>query len=87
MLLAASLYYRISSVMITRLMLNLRDPTFISTSERNASEDTGYPNLTFVESHYPTQFSDRGGFEESESRGGGETWIADLDHHRPAGEY
>ena len=72
--------------MISRLMLNLRDPSFIPASERNA-EDTTYPDLTFVESHYPTQLSDRGGFAESESRGGGDGAAgADLDFHRPAGK-
>lgn len=68
--------------MITRLMLNLRDPTFISASERQASENTTYPDLTFVESHFPTQLSDRGGFVESESRGGDEAWSLDLDRQR-----
>jgi hypothetical protein len=73
---------------MTRLMLNLRDPTFISTSERNTtSEATAYPDLTFVESHYPTQLSDGGGFGESESMGGDEAWTADIDLHRPAGKY
>lgn len=63
-------------------MLNLRDPSFILASERNA-EDTTCPDLTFVESHYPTRFSDGGGFAESESRSGDEAG-ADLDLHRPA---
>jgi len=72
------------SVMISRMMLNLRDPSFISASERNASEDRTLPNLTFVETHYPTQFSDRGGFTDSESRGGDEVSL-ELDLHRPAG--
>lgn len=80
-------YYRMASVIMTRLMLNLRDPTFISTSERNTSENTTYPDLTFVESHCPTQFSDRGGFAESESRGGDEEWTANLYLHRPAGKH
>lgn len=79
-------YHRFSSVMITRMMLNLRDPTFIPVSDRNVSEDTTYPDLTYVESYYPTQLSDvRGGFTESESRGGDEAW--DLDLHRPSGKH
>ena len=73
-----------SSVMLSRLMLNLRDPNFISGSERNASENTTYPDLTFVESHYPTQFSDRDDFAESESRGRDEAWAADPDLCLPA---
>ena len=72
--------------MISRLMLNLRDPSFISVSERNASEATTCPNLTVVESHYSTQLSDRGGFAESESRGGDEVGT-DLDFHRSAGKH
>lgn len=69
-------------------MLNLRDPTVISASERNGAENTTYPDLTIIESRYPTQFSDRGGFAESESRGrdSNEAWGADLDLHRSAGK-
>jgi hypothetical protein len=66
-------------------MLNLRDPTFISA--RVTSENTTYPVLTFVESHYPTQLSDRGEFEESEPRGGDEAWAADPYFRRPAGKH
>ena len=53
---------RISSVMMTRLMLNLRDPSLITVPTRTATEDLTNPNLTFVESHYPTMLSDRGDF-------------------------
>lgn len=80
-LIVLNLHYRLSSVMITRLMLNLRDPSF--TSERTTSEVITHPVLTFIESHYPTQLSDRGGFTESELRGGDEA-LADL--HRPSGK-
>ena len=78
-------YYRLCSLMITRLMLNLRDPSFILSSA-NSSENTAYPDLTIVESNYPTQFSDRDGFAESESRAfhGDETWAEDVD---PAGKH
>lgn len=74
-------------MIITRLTLNLRDPTLISASERNTSENTTYPNLTFVETHYPTQLSERGGFAESESRCGDEAWTSDPYLHRPAGKH
>jgi len=47
----------ISSVVMSRLMLNLRDPSLISAPGRDWSDDTSYPNLTFVESHYPTELS------------------------------
>jgi len=63
----------ISSVAMSRLMLNLRDPSLISVPGRGSSEGTSYPNLTFVESHYPTELSrtstrSRGRFWEYRSR-------------------
>ena len=53
-------------------MLNLRDPTFVSASERqrNTLENaTTHLDLTFIESHNPTQLSNRDGdgFPELES--------------------
>ena len=78
-------------------MLNLRDPTFISAaSERNNTLEntTTHLDLTFVESHNPTQLSDRDGFVESEIREGDETRTADLcphhhhqHYHRPSGKH
>jgi len=47
----------ISSVVMSRLMLNLRDPSLISVPGRDSSDDTSHPNLTFVESHYSTELS------------------------------
>ena len=74
---------------MTRLMLNLRDPTFITALERNTSENTTYPDLTIIESHYPTQLSDRGGLSEFGSRGGDEAWTTDLYFHpsHPVGKH
>ena len=82
---AKPLLYRLSSVIITRLMLNLRDPTFISAS---LAENTTCPDLTFVESQYPTQLSYRSEFEESEPREGDEQWSGEDPYvHRPAGKH
>ena len=67
-------------------MLNLRDPTFIPVSERDESEDTTYPDLTIVESHYPTQLSVRGGFTETESRVEDDSEAWDRDLNRPTGK-
>ncbi|KAF8970068.1 hypothetical protein BDZ97DRAFT_124218 [Flammula alnicola] len=56
----------ISSIMISRLMLNLRDPSLVPGSGRKRSsylttENLTYPNLTFVVPQYSTQYSDAGG--------------------------
>jgi hypothetical protein len=78
---------RISSVMMSRLMLNLRDPALVPVPGGNASESC--LNLTFVESYYPTELSSTDRWAESSrshrSRPGHETSEA-LDLHRPAGE-
>jgi len=47
----------ISSVVMSRLMLNLRDPSLIAVPGRDLSDDTSYPNLTFVESRYLSELS------------------------------
>ena len=72
-------------------MLNLRDPTFVSASERqrNTLENTTtHLDLTFIESHNPTQLSNRDGdgFVESEINRNGDnettcTAAADLYLH------
>lgn len=71
--------------MMSRLMLNLRDPSLIPVPGRSASES--YLNLTFVESYYPTELSDRLGesSRSHRSRPGYEAEEA-LDLHRPASE-
>ena len=73
--------------MMSRLMLNLRDPCLIPVSGRNASEDLSYPDLTIVESFYPTELSDRGRFAESESSRGHHSFAASEALEQPAGKH
>lgn len=44
---------------MSRLMLNLRDPSLVSIRELPTTDDV---NLTYVESCHPTQMSDTRGF-------------------------
>jgi len=66
----------ISSMMITRMMLNLRDPSLVRSG--TASEDQTGPDLTFVLYHCSTELSNQGRLSDYEaSREGLEE---DLDH-------
>ncbi|KAF8799557.1 hypothetical protein BYT27DRAFT_7201441 [Phlegmacium glaucopus] len=72
----------ISSVMMTRMMLNIRDPSLVPATIRTATETVTFPNLTLVESHYPTEISG-GGFEDDYSIRGLEA--VDSDQSRSSG--
>lgn len=85
-LIVSNLRCRICSVMMSRLTLNLRDPSLIPVTRHDASEDTSYPNLTFVQSHFPDELLGEGSFAESEfsqGRRSGEAFEI-RDRHRPA---
>ena len=50
--------------MISRMMLNLRDPSLIPTPGGTASENQTYSDLTFVVSYHPTELSNRSRFSD-----------------------
>ncbi|KDR72739.1 hypothetical protein GALMADRAFT_229002 [Galerina marginata CBS 339.88] len=62
----------VSSIMISRLMLNLRHPSLAPHQKRSyltTTEEATYPNLTFIEPQYDTEYSDAGGIISQPARG------------------
>lgn len=67
--------------MISRMMLNLRDPSLVPAPEHTAMEDV--PDLTIVESYYPSELSFRGGLEDHDSSQDGVHHRSEREHNSP----